>query len=137
MTSVKPSDETVTREQLLVLIASMNNKQLALWYDIGRTIQTRLTPATSNQDITDDDDWLNDTEEQIAAEDALWDATTAKYSENLSRLGDAIANSPSLPMFGPDGRWLLDDYTEADFETATPHDPSSITCPEISESIAA
>lgn len=110
MTSVKPSDETVTREQLLVLIASMNNKQLALWYDIGRTIQTRLTPSTSNQDITEDDDWLNDTEEQIAAEDALWDATTERYIDKFdkltARIDDEIRAGHTQAMFDANGDFI-------------------------------
>jgi len=29
-----------------------------------------------------------------------------------------IAAAPTLPMFDESGRWLVDDYTDADFEDA-------------------
>ena len=108
MTSINLSDEVVTPEEILALIASMNNKQLSLWYDIGRTIQARLASATPNQNV--DDDWLNDTEEQIAAEDKLWDATTAQFADKLEKIAAHINANIRLghtqAMFDTDGKFI-------------------------------
>ena len=38
----------------------------------------------------DDDDWLNDTEEQMQAEDALWDATYARRRDKFATLAEAV-----------------------------------------------
>lgn len=55
----------------------------------------------------------------LAEEDAIWDNITTKYADKLSKLSEKIASEPSLPMFDENGRWLLDDYTEADFAPKT------------------
>ena len=109
-----------TREEVLRLIASMNAAQLALWYDIGKRIQATPIAKETDQDRTapGNADWLDATEEQLAAEDGVWDAITAKHVHKLDKLAERIKSEPPLPMFDENGRWLVDDYTEADLEKA-------------------
>ena len=105
-----------TLSDALSLAQSMAREQLALWVAIGRTIQAQAVPTVTPLPELAADDPLNATEEDMAAEDALWDATTEKYAHKLDKWVEKIRTSPALPMFDANGRWLVDDYTEADFE---------------------
>ncbi len=56
-----------------------------------------------------DDDWLNDTEEQMQAEDALWDAAYARHRDKFDALGQAaqaeIEAGATRPMFDEHGEF--------------------------------
>ena len=60
-----------------------------------------------------DDDWLNDTEEQMQAEDALWDATVARQAEKFAALRKAayveIKAGATQPMFDERGKLIVDE----------------------------
>jgi hypothetical protein len=101
----------------------MNAAQLSLWYDIGKRIQdARIAESVGadDDDVDDMPDFLKATEEELAAEDALWDATFATPESQawMARMVERLKTEPTLPMFDEHGRWLLDDYTEEDFEKA-------------------
>jgi hypothetical protein len=101
--------QTVTREDVLATIAALPADKLAEVYDFARFIVHRDTVVTEAEP----------TEEELAAEDAVWDAAFAKTTpEQLEQLHERIRNSPSLPMFDEAGRWLVDDYTDEDFARA-------------------
>jgi len=61
---------------------------------------------------------MNDSEETMATEDALWDAVAAQHADKQTQTEARIAAARVLPMFDKSGRWLVDDYTDADFEDA-------------------
>jgi hypothetical protein len=72
-----------TRDDIIALIARLNAAQLALWYDIGKTIEARaITEAVEAPDF------LQATPEELAAEDALWDAAIQSNPNKLARMAD-------------------------------------------------
>jgi len=58
----------------------------------------------------------NGGEETPAAEDMPWNAIAAQHANKQAQIEARIGASPALPMFDESGRWLVDDYTDADFE---------------------
>ncbi len=40
----------------------------------------------------------------------------AQHADKRAQIEARIGASPALPMFDESGRWLVDDYTDADFE---------------------
>jgi hypothetical protein len=58
------------------------------------------------------DDWLNDSEEQLRAEDALWGAAKARHGDRVAALAQAaleeIAAGETRPMFDERGE-LVDE----------------------------
>ena len=98
--------QTVTREEVLTAIAALPADKLAGVYDFMQFITERNTVIAEPEP----------TEEELTAENAKWDAVFAQTTpEQLAKLQVKISNSPSLPMFDENGRWLVDDYTNKDF----------------------
>ncbi len=56
------------------------------------------------------DDWLNDSEEQLQAEDALWDVAYARHGDKFAALAqaarDEIAAGATRPMFDEHGEFV-------------------------------
>jgi len=56
----------------------------------------------------EDDDWLEDSEEQLQAEDALWEATYARHRDQFHVLAEEaraeIAAGITRPMFRERGK---------------------------------
>ena len=83
------TENTPTREDMSLLMASMNAAQLALWYDIGRRIQNAPIADVPNAPNADDvPAFLRATPDELAAEDAEWDAALRSDPEALARLAD-------------------------------------------------
>jgi len=99
----------VTADEVIEMVKRLPADKLAVAYDFIAFIQARA----------DVDDWLNDSEETMAAEDALWDAVAAQHADKRAQVEAQIAAAPTRPMFDESGRWLVDDYTDADFEGAS------------------
>jgi hypothetical protein len=56
-------------------------------YDFARFLQARKArPAPIAEDA---DEWLNDSEEQMQAEDAVWEATYARHKDKFVTLREA------------------------------------------------
>jgi hypothetical protein len=64
-------------------------------------------PVTAAATVLADMEWLNDSEEQMQAEDALWDASRKRHGDRFSALAavarTAIDAGATQPMFTPDG----------------------------------
>ena len=101
----------VTVDEVIEMVKRLPADKLAVGYDFIAFIQARAE--------ADADDWLNDSEETMAAEDALWDAVAAQHADKRAQAEAQIAAAPTLPMFDESGRWRVDDYTDADFEDAS------------------
>jgi hypothetical protein len=83
------------------LVAMMPVERAAEVYDFARFLraQSEQTPSAEEND----DDWLNDSEEQMRAEDALWNAARARHRAKFDALAegarDEIAAGATQPMF--------------------------------------
>jgi hypothetical protein len=97
-----------SREDFANLIATMSKAQLELLYRVAQAILDY--PATKPAG--------EPTAEELA-EDAKWDEAFAKTTpEQWAKLTEKLEVGEALPMFDENGRWLLDDYTDEDFEQA-------------------
>ncbi len=78
-------------------------------YDFVRFLQSH--PVYPPPIAGDDDDWLNDREEQMQAEDALWDAAQTRHQHKLSALAAAartqIDGGAHQPMFDENGKFAV------------------------------
>ena len=93
------------------LVAKMPVERAVQVYDFAIFLQIR-PPHTRLVD-RGDDDWLNDTEEQMLAEDALWDAAYARHRDKFAALAEAarveIAAGTTQPMFDEHGEIAVDE----------------------------
>lgn len=87
------------------VIAKLPVEKAAAVYDFARFLLS--PPPRVETPIAEEDDWLNDSPEEIAQEDREWEATIARNSEQNERMAaDAIAEykaGNTSPLFGPDG----------------------------------
>lgn len=95
------------------LVAKMSVERAAQVYDFACFLRTR--PMHTQLVDRDDDDWLNDTEEQMQAEDALWDAAYARHRDEFTALAEAaraeIEDGATQPMFDEHGEFVTDELT--------------------------
>jgi hypothetical protein len=94
------------------LIAKMHGSQVAQVYDFACFLQARpmyVAPQLVEDD--DDDDWLNDSEEELQAEDAMWDAALSRHDEKFTALAEAalteIKAGTTKPMFNKQGEFVI------------------------------
>jgi hypothetical protein len=95
------------------LVAKMSVERAAQVYDFACFLQNR--PVHTQLVDRGDDDWLNDTEEQMQAEDALWDAAYARYRDQFAALAEGaraeIEAGSTQPMFDEHGELVVDELT--------------------------
>ncbi|MEZ4732339.1 MAG: hypothetical protein R3E79_34940 [Caldilineaceae bacterium] len=94
---------------IAALVADMSPERAAQVYDFVRFLQRQPTypsPITS-----DEDDWLNDSEEQMQVEDALWEAAQARHRDKFTSLITAaraeIDAGTTEPLFTKNGELKL------------------------------
>ncbi|MBI1923059.1 hypothetical protein HYR99_02295 [Candidatus Poribacteria bacterium] len=95
------------------LVATMPIERAAQVYDFARFLQAQ--PVHPPLVDKGDDDWLNDSEEQMQAEDALWDAAYTRHRDQFAaRAGSAraeITASTTQPMFDENGEFTSAELT--------------------------
>ena len=95
------------------LVAEMSVERAAQVYDFARFLQAR--PAHTQLAEHDDDDWLNDTEEQMQTQDALWDAAYVRQGDKFATLREAaraeIEAGTTQPMFDEHGELVVDELS--------------------------
>ncbi len=95
------------------LVTKMPVEQAAQVYDFVRFLRSQ--PVFTPPVIEDDDDWLNDSEEQMQAEDALWDAAYSRHRDKFETLAETaraeIAADSTQPMFDEQGNFVSDELT--------------------------
>ena len=74
-------------QAVAAIMAAMPPEHAEQVYDFARFLQGRQ--AVSSSIAEDADDWLNDSEEQIQAEDAVWEATYARHKDKFLTLREA------------------------------------------------
>lgn len=94
---------------IAALVANMSPERAVQVYDFVRFLQRQLTypsPITAEED-----NWLDDSEEQMQAEDVLWDAAQARHQDRFATLVAAaraeIDAGTTKPMFTADGELTL------------------------------
>ncbi|MEW5988738.1 MAG: hypothetical protein AB1791_19085 [Chloroflexota bacterium] len=91
------------------LVATLPVERAAEVYDFAYFLTSQ--PVSPPPITITDDDWLNDTEEQLREEDALWEATYARHREKFTTLAQTaraeIAASTTRPMFDEQGEFAL------------------------------
>ena len=84
------------------LVEKMPVERAAQVYDFACFVKVRQI-VTSTTSPGEDDAWLEDSEEQMQAEDALWEATYAQHRDQFHVLAEEaraeIAAGATQPMF--------------------------------------
>ena len=91
-----------------VLVAKLSLERAAQVYDFVRFLQSQsVDPST----LLKEEEWLNDPENQLQAEDALWEAMQTRHRDKFSALAGAalaeIEAGTTQPMFTADGELAL------------------------------
>jgi hypothetical protein len=94
---------------IAVLVAQLPLERAAQVYDFVRFLQSESTsPAPT---VLVEEDWLNDPEEQLQIEDALWAAAQARHPAKFSALAAEaraeIDAGTTQPMFTAEGELTL------------------------------
>ncbi|MBI1929247.1 hypothetical protein HYR99_34000 [Candidatus Poribacteria bacterium] len=89
------------------LVATMPIERAAQVYDFARFLQAQSVSSSLSDKGADV--WLNDSEEQMQAEEALWDAAYARHRDKFSALAEAaraeITAGTTQPMFDENGEF--------------------------------
>ena len=87
-----------------------NDEEARVWFD---THDTADFMASMEPIILADEDWLNDSEEEMQAEDALWAESMARHPEQFAALSAAARAemivtepAPMMQLGGVDGHKL-------------------------------
>lgn len=102
------------------LVATMPKERAAQVYDFVRFLlsQSDYTyppqPTSAHKDtLLDEEDWLNDSEEQMLAEDALWESSSAHHADKFDALAESaradIREGKAQPMFNEQGEIITDE----------------------------
>jgi hypothetical protein len=67
--------------EIAKLVATMPVERAAQVYDFARFLKS--AQADTSSPISEEDDWLNDSPEQIAVEDVAWDAAYARNRDKI------------------------------------------------------
>jgi hypothetical protein len=90
-------------EAIAVLVATLPPERAGQVYDFVRFLQSQIATPTTDSVETG---WLNDTEAQMQAEDALWSASQVRHSARFAALTAAaraeIKAGVTQPMFTDD-----------------------------------
>lgn len=96
-------------EAVAEVVAVLPPARAAQVYDFARFLQEHST--SSPVAPSSDDDWLNDSEEQLQAEDAQWAAfyeqRAAQFLQLRERARREIASGETQPLFHEDGDLAL------------------------------
>lgn len=104
--------QTITRDDVIELVKRLPREKLAEVYDFITFVQSRTTTVAGEDEVND---WLNDSEETMAAEDALWQQVGApsfvpESQAAYSPLRDAalaeIEAGTTQPMFDEVGEFI-------------------------------
>ena len=89
------------------LVEKMPVERAAQVYDFARFVRVQQIGVPSISP-GEDDDWLEDSEEQLQAEDAVWEATYARHQDRFHVLAEEaraeISAGTTEPMFRRRGK---------------------------------
>ena len=109
MPTMKPASPQDLADATAAIVAVMPPEQAAQVYDFARFLRAQPFPPASGTE--DADDWLNDSEDDMQAEDAVWEAVYEQHKEKFLALREAanaeIAAGSTEEMFGDSGDIVL------------------------------
>ena len=74
-------------QAVAAIMTAMPPERAEQVYDFARLLQARVAASPSRDEDTDN--WLNDSEEQMQAEDAVWEATYTRHKDKFVTLREA------------------------------------------------
>lgn len=111
-------DESIRYAQVIAeIVQDLQVNEAAQVYQLAFHLwsQSDAGPLPVVEEDDEGDSWLDDSEEEMAAEDILWAATLARYSDKFDALAAAaqleIANGTTQPMFDQDGKMIVDELS--------------------------
>ena len=109
MPTKKPVSPKELASATAAIVAAMPLEQAAQVYDFARFLRAQpAPPVTGNEGV---DDWLNDSEEDLLAEDAVWEAVYEQNRNTFLALRESaqaeIERGETEDMFGDDGDVVL------------------------------
>lgn len=95
---------------IATLVAQMPLERAVQVYEYVRFLESQ--PSYPPPIVSDDEaDWLNDSEEELQAEDAVWEAKAVRHREKFAALAVAaraeISAGTTQPMFTDDGKFAV------------------------------
>lgn len=103
-------DSSDYAEAIAALVTAMPVERAAEVYDFARFLRSRAASLASRD--LDDDDWLTDSEEEMQAEDALWETAFDRRRDAFAALADAarveIVVGTTEPMFNEHDEFALE-----------------------------
>lgn len=98
----RPKDHARAAADIMALLPRERAMEV---YDFARFLQAQESHPPKPQENADE--WLNDTEEQMAAEDAAWEATYSRHRDEFLALREIaqaeIDAGKTRPMFDEHG----------------------------------
>lgn len=98
-------------QEIAKLVKKMPVEQAVQVYNFVRFLSSQ--PAHTLPLVEDDDDWLDDSEEDMQAEDEVWDKVYRRHQAKFATLAEAaraeIAADTSQPMFDEQGNFVSDE----------------------------
>ncbi len=105
------SQSTDYAQAVAELVAKLPLDRAVQVYDFARFLQAQSQDSVVV--ATSDDDWLHDSDEQMEAEDALWDAAFDQHRDHFTALADAaraeIKAGATQPLFDEHGDVMIDE----------------------------
>ncbi len=105
------SQATDYAQAVAELVAKLPLDRAAQVYDFARFLQAQS--LASAVVASSDDDWLHDSDEQMEAEDVLWDAAFDQHRDHFTALADAaraeIKVGTTQPLFDERGEVMIDE----------------------------
>jgi hypothetical protein len=92
-------------QAIITLVGQMPLERTVQIYEFARFLHSQ--PTYPPPIILDDEDWLNDSEEEMEAEDALWAESMVRHQEQFLALSATaraeIAAQTTKPLFNDNG----------------------------------
>jgi len=112
MTAQKTNGTVQYAEEVAKIVSGLQLREAVEVYDFALFLQAKSEGLLPIVDETDDD-WLNDSEEDMLAEDALWDEMFARNPAVFALLDEETKSEIELgitqPMFDADGELIIDE----------------------------
>ena len=99
-------------QEITRIVNEMPLREVAQIYEFVVSLQIQSEASVSFAE-DDEEDWLNDSEDEMLAEDALWDAMFERNAEIFDALAKAadieIEMGLTQPMFDENGELIIDE----------------------------
>lgn len=109
MPTIKPASPKDLASATAAIVAVMPPEQAVQVYDFARFLRAQPTDLASSTE--DADDWLNDSEDVLQMEDAVWEAVYEQHRDKFLAMRESakseIEQGSTEDMFGNDDDVVL------------------------------